>query len=204
MKWKMRFCYRIPLVLYVSAKMSALQLWLRSPSLCAPPTLHSLHLSFQCMLQHVIVITSVYNDLDWQDRRLMMMRFAGTEDDADTETAKASQIRELGNGMLALQDQLIQIAPQILRDLLRCLQQHVDNGKDIVLSASGDVSTAWDFSQLWKLWSCPLLPQHKGEFVRWCPDKIHSLQGLICVWLQHSSGLIDQISDLPWKRVCTC
>lgn len=72
----------------------------------------------------------------------MMMHFAGTEDDADAETAKASQIRELGNGMLALQDQLIQIAPQILRDLLKCLQQHVDNGKDIVLSASGDVSTA--------------------------------------------------------------
>ena len=65
---------------------------------------------------------------------------SGNEAETDSETATSSQIRELGNGMLALQDQLSSLPQGVIRELLKCLLQHVDNGKDEVLPASGDVS----------------------------------------------------------------
>ena len=70
----------------------------------------------------------------------MLGKLAGDEAEADSETARSSQIRELGNGMLALQSQLSSIPPDVMRELLKCLLQHIENGKDVVLPASEDVS----------------------------------------------------------------
>ncbi len=65
---------------------------------------------------------------------------SGVGEETDSETATISQIRELGNGMHAMQAQLSSVPPDTLRELLNRLQQHIEDGKDVVLPTSADVS----------------------------------------------------------------
>ena len=65
---------------------------------------------------------------------------SGGGEETDSETATISQIRELGNGMQAMQAQLSSVPTDTLRELLNRLQQHIEDGRDVVLPTSADVS----------------------------------------------------------------
>lgn len=65
--------------------------------------------------------------------------FAGQFDGDDIDTVRAREIRELSNGMLAMQNLLSSIPPDLITELLSALQLHISRGRDTVLPAEEDV-----------------------------------------------------------------